>query len=46
MPEGVGEAERSPRGGQAGDLLCWAGLGRSYAHDYFWRAKADVLWVP
>jgi hypothetical protein len=43
-PEGSGEAERSPRGvGRAGDLLCWAGLGRSYTHDYFRRAKTDVF---
>jgi hypothetical protein len=34
--------------GRAGDLFCWAELGRSCVHNYFRRAKADVhaLWVP
>jgi hypothetical protein len=30
---------------RAGDLFCWAGLGRSCVHDYFRRAKADVFWL-
>jgi hypothetical protein len=41
---GVGRGGMPSRGvGRARDLLCWAGLGRSFTHNYFRRAKANVL---
>jgi hypothetical protein len=44
MPKRLGKAKRSPEGaGRTRNPLSWAGLGRSYAHNYFRRADANVF---